>query len=64
MSQKPNEETQGKTGEQVEYGGPYAAVSCCRTTKKLGQGDTFPACPQHGQHNLGMDSARFINRFV
>jgi hypothetical protein len=50
---EPNEGTQGTTGEQVAYGGQYAAVGCCRTIKKLDQGDAFPACPQHGDTAWG-----------
>jgi len=50
---EPNERTQGTTGEQVVYGGQYAAVGCCRIIKKLNQGDAFPACPQHDNTTWG-----------
>ena len=53
MNQEPNEQTKATTGERVEYDGEYAAVGCCRTIKKLGQGDTFPACPEHGNTTWG-----------
>src|SRR5436190_15230835 len=47
MVQEPNEQTRGKTGEQVNYGGQYAAEGCCRTMMWLKKGDMFPVCPQH-----------------
>jgi hypothetical protein len=49
----PNEQTQGKTGEQVKHSGQYAATGCCRAIKRLTQGDKFPACPRHRDTTWG-----------
>jgi hypothetical protein len=41
MNQEPNEQTKGKTGEQVKHSGQYAASGCCRAIKQLSHGDKF-----------------------